>query len=190
MSWIFFREFLSNWKATGAVAPSSRVLAGCMVSAAGVDRAGSILELGPGTGPFTEKIHEAMMPGARYLGLDMNPAFVSTLRRRFPELRFETAPAQDFDYDSFLGSGGKFDCIVSGLPWTAFPESLQTAILNRVMPLLRDGGTLSTFAYSGFHMLPNGRRFRALLAQRCSQLHATPTVWRNLPPAFVYTAIK
>ena len=190
MSWTFFREFLANWKATGAVAPSSVGLARRMVQAAGIENAQSILELGPGTGPFTSLIRGAMRPGARYLGLDMNPAFVATLRSRFPELRFEAKPAQEFDYPEFLGPEGSFDAIVSGLPWTAFPESLQIAILDRIMPHLREGGVMTTFAYSGFHLLPNGRRFRSLLLERCSRLDESRTVWPNLPPAFVYAAVK
>ena len=190
MSWTFFREFLVNWKATGAVAPSSAGLARRMVRDAGIDRAECILELGPGTGPFTKVIRSTMPPGARYLGLDLNPAFVAALRRRFPDLRFEIAPAQEFDFTEFLGPDGKFDAIVSGLPWTAFPEALQIAILDQVMPRLREGGALVTFAYSGFHLLPNGRRFRALLRARCWRLGVSPTVWTNLPPAFVYSAVK
>lgn len=79
---------------------------------------------------------------------------------------------------------------MSGLPWTAFPEALQVAILDRIMPRLREGGVLVTFAYSGFHLLPNGRRFRALLRERCSRLGVSHTVWSNLPPAFVYSAVK
>jgi phospholipid N-methyltransferase len=190
MSWTFFREFLANWKATGAVAPSSAGLARRLVLDAGIERADCILELGPGTGSVTTLIRSTMRPGARYLGLDTNPVFVATLRRRFPDLRFEAAPAQEFDCAEFHGQNGKFDAIVSGLPWTAFPESLQIAILDRIMPRLREGGVLVTFAYSGFHLLPNGRRFRALLRERCSRLEASRTVWPNLPPAFVYSAVK
>lgn len=190
MSWAFFREFLVNWKATGAVAPSSAGLARRMVRDAGIERASCILELGPGTGSFTTLLRSTMRPGAHYLGLDMNPSFVAGLRLRFPDLSFETAPAQEFDYSAFLGASGKFDAIVSGLPWTAFPEVLQIAILDQVMPRLRQGGVLVTFAYTGFHLLPNGLRFRELLGERCSQLRTSPTVWANLPPAFVYSAVK
>jgi phosphatidylethanolamine/phosphatidyl-N-methylethanolamine N-methyltransferase len=190
MSWAFFREFLVNWKATGAVVPSSAALARRIVRDAGIERARTILELGPGTGSITAMLRSTMPPGARYLGLDMNPAFVEGLRGRFPDLAFEAAPAQEYDYAGFLGAGGKFDAIVSGLPWSAFPEVLQIAILDRVMPRLREGGVLATFAYSGFHVLPNGRRFRALLGERCTRLDASPTVWANLPPAFVYSAVR
>ena len=105
-------------------------------------------------------------------------------------MKFETAAAQDFDYTSFLGEQPHFDTIVSGLPWTAFPQSLQEAILDRVLPFLKPGGVMVTFAYAGFHLLPGGRRFRSFLQSRCSTLNTTPVVWRNLPPAFVYAASK
>jgi len=189
MSWTFFREFLTNWQTTGAIAPSSAALARRMMQAARGSEARSLLELGPGTGAFTRQIQDCLPKEARYLGLDMNPAFIETLRHQFPQLRFEQAPAQDFDYESFLG-GTKFDAIVCGLPWTAFPESLQTAILDRAFSVLRPGGVFATFAYTGFHRLPRGQKFRELLSGHCAQLSTTSTVWGNLPPAFVYKASK
>jgi phospholipid N-methyltransferase len=79
---------------------------------------------------------------------------------------------------------------VSGLPWTAFPESLQDAILGNVLPHLAPGGCFVTFAYYGFHQLPGGRRFRALLERLLPQVTTTEVVWANLPPAFVYVGRK
>jgi len=189
MSWTFFREFLTNWQTTGAIAPSSAALARRMMQAARVSEAKCLLELGAGTGAFTRQIQSTLPKSSRYLGLDMNPTFIETLRRRFPELRFEQAPAQDFDYESFLCGDG-FDAIVCGLPWTAFPESLQTAILDRAFGVLKPGGVFATFAYTGFHRLPRGQKFRELLSGRCAKLDTTATVWGNLPPAFVYKASK
>lgn len=188
MSWTFFRESLFNWKDTGAVAPSSPDLAERMVDVAGVARSGAVLELGPGTGAITRCIAQALPASSRYLGLELNGAFVQRLRRTFPSLRFEQAPAQAFDFDAALGPDGYFDSVISGLPWTAFPESLQIAILDHVLARLRPGGVFTTFVYAGFHLLPAARHFRDLLANRCEVLTRTPTVWRNMPPAFVYSA--
>jgi phospholipid N-methyltransferase len=159
-----------------------------MVAAAGVAQAGAVLELGPGTGAITGAIASVLPPSSRYLGLELNGAFVKRLRRNFPRLRFEQAPAQEFDFDEALGSDGYFDSVVSGLPWTAFPEELQIAILDHVLSRLRPGGIFTTFVYTGFHLLPAARHFRELLADRCELLTKTTTVWRNMPPAFVYAA--
>lgn len=189
MEWIFFREFLKNCQYTGAVAPSSPMLARNMMRAAKVADAKNLLELGPGTGAFTREIRRTLPPDAHYLGLDMNPSFVSTLKTRFPEMRFEHADARHFDYSSFLDEGG-FDTIVSGLPWAALPESLQCALLERILSVLKPGGVFATFVYSGIHWLPRGQKFRQLLKQSCSRVETTPTIWCNLPPAFVYVASR
>src|SRR5437762_1805037 len=124
MSWTFFQQSLCNWRHTGAVAPSSPELAQCMVDAAGISRAAAVLELGPGTGAITQLIARALPAASHYLGLELNGTFVQRLRRRFPRLRFEQAPAQEFDFDEELGPRGFFDSVVSGLPWTSFSEEL------------------------------------------------------------------
>lgn len=188
MSWSFFREFIFNWKSVGAVAPSSPMLASLLAESAHIRTAGKVLELGPGTGPITEAISKSIPAQAHYLGLEMNESFVKQLRERFPAMQFEAVAAQTFDFDQVLGSDGSFDAIVSGLPWTAFPESLQIAILDHVMARLRPGGLFVTFAYAGFHLLPSGRHFRKLLSSRVATLETTHTIWGNFPPAFVYVA--
>lgn len=185
----FLREFLRNWKTVGAVAPSSRGLANLMMEASDAGRASRILELGPGTGAFTQAIARVMRPGASYLGLEVNEAFVQQLRPRFPKMRFEHAGAQEFDLSTPEFIGG-FDAIISGLPWTAFPESLQHAILGNVLPYLAPGGCFVTFAYFGFHQLPGGQRFRALLESLLPSVTTTRVVWANVPPAFVYVGRK
>jgi phospholipid N-methyltransferase len=187
MSWTFFREYVKNFRDTGALAPSSPQLARQMVHAARVHEARNLLELGPGTGAFTQEIQRKLSPGAGYLGLEMNGTFVSSLRGQFPEMRFEQAAAQDFDYAPFLDQGG-FDAIVSGLPWANLPESLQTDLLEQIFQVLKPGGVFATFVYSGIHWLPRGQRFRRLLAHRSRHVKTTPTVWNNLPPAFIYVA--
>lgn len=188
MSWSFFREFIFNWKSVGAVAPSSPMLASLLAESANISAARKVLELGPGTGPITAAISNTIPAQAHYLGLEMNESFVKQLRERFPAMQFEAVAAQTFDFDQVLGRDGSFDAIVSGLPWTAFPESLQIAILDHVMARLRPGGLFVTFAYAGFHMLPSGRHFRKLLSSRVATLETTHTIWGNFPPAFVYVA--
>jgi len=188
MSWSFFREFIFHWKSVGAVAPSSPMLASLIADSADISAAKHVLELGPGTGPITAAISKSLSSHAHYLGLEMNESFVKQLRERFPAMQFEAVAAQLYDFDAFLGRDGSFDAIVSGLPWSAFPESLQITILDHVMPRLKPGGLFVTFAYSGFHLLPSGRHFRKLLSSRVAEIKMTPTVWGNFPPAFVYMA--
>jgi phosphatidylethanolamine/phosphatidyl-N-methylethanolamine N-methyltransferase len=186
----FLREYLRNWKSVGAVAPSSQALARCMMSAAQVGNATHILELGPGTGAFTQAIAVSKPEHAGYVGIEMNGEFVKSLRLRFPALDFHQAAAQEFDFDAAGQGSAPFDVIISGLPWAAFPSELQTAILDHVLPRLAPGGRFATFAYWGFHRLPSGCRFRELLQQRLKNVELTRVVWGNLPPAFVYVGRK
>lgn len=187
MSWTFFREFIKNCQHTGAVAPSSPELARLMMKAAGVSQARNLLELGPGTGAFTEEIQRTLPAGSSYLGLEMNGAFVDTLKGRFPGMNFEQAAAQEFDYSPYLAGGG-FDTIVSGLPWAALSERVQTELLESIFRVLKPDGVFATFVYTGIHWGPRGQKFRRLLTSRSRKVETTPTVWTNLPPAFIYIA--
>lgn len=186
----FLHEFVRNWKTVGAVAPSSPALAYRMMESAEVGKARHILELGPGTGSFTEAILDVMPHGCSYLGIELNEKFVSRLKPRFPTMDFRIAGAQEFDFASYVSSREPFDVVVSGLPWTAFPRALQEAILGNVLPHLVPGGRFATFAYYGFHRLPSGQRFRGLLHNRLPGVETSRVVWGNMPPAFVYVARK
>jgi phosphatidylethanolamine/phosphatidyl-N-methylethanolamine N-methyltransferase len=186
----FAREFIKNWKVTGAVLPSSRALSERMVKAADLGSARAVLELGPGTGPITEVIAEQMRPAMRYVGVELNATFVAELRAKFPKLHFIEGAAQEVDLVTPRGDATHYDSVISGLPWTAFPEWLQDSILNHVLPQLAPGGKFITFAYAGLCHLKGGRLFRQKLQSFGSKLEMTPIVWGNVPPAFVYVLTK
>jgi phosphatidylethanolamine/phosphatidyl-N-methylethanolamine N-methyltransferase len=182
----FLQEFTRNWKTVGAVAPSSPALAERMMQSSEVSKARHILELGPGTGAFTAAIQDSMPKDSSYLGIEINTIFASQLQTRFPKMPFTVSGAQEFDFVSYLKDREPIDVIVSGLPWTAFPRSLQEAILGNVLPHLAPNGRFATFAYYGFHQLPSGQRFRDLLHQKLTGVETSRVVWANLPPAIVY----
>ncbi len=187
---LFLREYFRNWQSVGAVAPSSPHLARRMMEYAEVWRAEHVLELGPGTGVFTESAADVMPAGSSYLGIDLNESFLSVLRPKFPRFQFVQAAAQEFDFSSHIKGQKPFDAVISGLPWTAFPRSLQEAILDHVLPNLAPGARFATFAYWGFHRLPSGCRFRELLHDRLPGVETSQVVWANLPPAFIYVGRK
>ena len=161
-----------------------------MVQAAGVPQAARVLELGPGTGAITGVIHEHLPETAKFVGVELNAEFVKQLRVRFPHSTILEGGAQEVDLQPHVEGSAGFDAIISGLPWTAFPRSLQEDILGQVLPQLAPGGCFVTFAYWGLHRLPGGQRFRALLCDHAAEVTTTPVVWGNLPPAFVYVARK
>ncbi len=186
----FYRNFFDHFHQTGAIAPSGPNLARHIVSSAGVIENSHVLELGPGTGAFTRDLEKTLGPEGEYLGIEINAGFHTHLQEIHPELHFEQAPGQDFDFSSWVEKHGQFDVIVSGLPWAKFPEELQRSLLDNVVPRLKDGGTFVTFAYTGVHLLKPAKRFRKLLDDYFTDVQRTHSIMLNFPPAFVFVATK
>lgn len=186
----FYRNFFAHFHQTGAIAPSGPHLAKHIVTSAGVKENSHVLELGPGTGAFTHDLKQTLGTKGQYLGIEINASFHTHLQETHPELHFEQAPGQDFDFSFWIQKHGQFDVIVSGLPWAKFPEELQRALLDNIVPHLKDKGTFVTFAYTGVHLLKPAKRFRSLLDDYFPNVQRTPSVMLNFPPAFVFVANK
>lgn len=189
-AWEFMFQFFRNPVATGAVAPSSTRLAEVITDAADLGPARTVIEFGCGTGVFTEKIASKLASGAVFLAIDINPDFVEATRRRCPGIQVLQDSA--VNARSHLERLGRTRCdrIICGLPWAAFPETLQQELLATILDILDEGGLFLTFAYLQGLLLPAGRRFRHKLEAAFTEVTTSPTVWSNLPPAFVYCARK
>jgi phosphatidylethanolamine/phosphatidyl-N-methylethanolamine N-methyltransferase len=175
------REFLRHPVLTGAIAPSSPRLAETMTAGLGLERAVRVVELGPGTGVFTEAVLALLRPEARFTAYEINPRFASSLRERFPDVDVVTGSAEHLAVDHV-------DVVVSGLPWTAMTADRQRRILDAVTAALAPNGRFTTFAYAHAAWTPPARRFAASLRSRFAVVERTSVVWGNLPPAFVYRA--
>ena len=146
----------------------------------------AVLEYGPGTGAFTNVILRQMNPAAKYAAIELNPEFAEIFTTRFPRLPlFQDTVANARTICDAAGIP-TVDCIVSGLPWAAFSESMQMNFLAEMMRVLKPGGRFVTFAYLHGLALPTARRFANLLPNYFSNVSKSRVVWLNLPPAFVY----
>ena len=67
----FFGRFLRNPTTVGAVLPSSRYLSRALVGRLELAPGELIVEYGPGTGPATAVVREALPKGANYLGIEL-----------------------------------------------------------------------------------------------------------------------
>ena len=189
MHWLeFLKQFLTRNKEIGAVAESSDGLAELITDCASVETAKVVLELGPGTGVFTEKILQKMSDEAVFFALEVNPRFVEATKRRCPQGRvYHDTAVNARKYMDELGVT-HCDAIVSGLPWASFSDELQDEILDAVLDVLKPGGTFATFAYLRGDKTEPGQQFRRKLHDRFSDVELSRTVWKNIPPAFVYRA--
>lgn len=150
----FFGQVFKDFRHTGAFMPSSPVLAKAMTKslrrASGPKR---LLEVGPGTGPFTKYMLRALRPGDELHIVEINQTFASRLealhlkpfRLKNPEImvRLYCKPIQEAAIE------GPFDYIVCGLPFNNFQPVLVRSIFRQLMDMLREGGELAYFEYAG-----------------------------------------
>lgn len=187
----FMREVIRANKHTGALAPSSPELAKAVIDMARLRGQKVIVEFGPGNGVFTEEILRRMDSDAHFMAVEINPEFVKQTRKRCPKARVIEGSAADTP--KFLQADGHSHCdlIISGLPWTRFEGWLQDELLRATVESLRPGGRFITFAYSFSPHVPSGRRFfREKLPAAFKSVTRSRPIWKNFPPAVVFTAEK
>jgi phospholipid N-methyltransferase len=186
----FLASFICRPIATGAIVPSSRYLARRMVEDMALGEASTVVELGPGTGAFTGSIQALLKPEALFLAVELNEGFAAVLREQFPTVGIINESAEKLS--SILAARGRThaDSVLCSLPWAAFPRDLQERLIKAIVEALRPGGRFCTFAYTHASLLPAARRFRELLNANFASVKPSRTVWRNLPPAFVYRCEK
>lgn len=181
----FFSVFVRHPGRIGAVAPSSAALARAMVAGLEIGQDESVLEFGPGTGPFTSTIAEMLAEPAHYLGIEREPRFVELLRRRYERLRFVLGSAEDARLHHAEAQLPPVRAILCGLPFASLAPSAQDGIIAALDQLLGPGGEFRTFQYLHAYTLPSAVRFRRRMAGVFGPHTRSPVVLVNLPPAFV-----
>lgn len=192
---LFLREFARTRRDTGAIAPSSPLLARALTRYVmpGPGRPRAVLEVGPGTGAVTRHIQPALGPLDTLDLIEPNHRFTGLLRHSYRDdsrIGLLSGLVQDHEL-------GSYDTIVCGLPFANFEARVVEEILGQLLRALNPGGTLSFFAYAGIpplrRALTSGvTRERTLgtqaVLERTLRRHRfrTETVLWNIPPAHVH----
>ena len=188
---LFLREFVRAPLRTASVVPSSPALARRMIAPllepSRTSDVPVVVELGPGTGSFTAALRAAA-PDMRYLGLELNGAMADHLAGRFPGIDLLRGPASSLSRALAQRGLPAVDLVVSGLPWQAFAGRAGTELISTIAGSLAPSGAYTQFTYSWSRWAPPGRRQHRELRRFFGRVDVSPTVWRNLPPAVVYTA--
>jgi len=182
----FFFAFVRRPLTVGGIAPSSRRLAAAMMPPVDLTTANTVVELGAGTGAITRTLRERIGRRTRLIALELHAPSARHLRRRFRDVVVVGASAEHLRHHLDRLGRRYADCIVSGLPWGNMPRNRQQRILDAVLASLRPGGSFSAMAYLHAKGFASSRHFRRELEHRFSHVTASPAVWANVPPAFVY----
>lgn len=183
---VMMLEFARQPSVVGAVAPSSQRLAAAVTATIPGDGNPVVVELGPGTGAFTEAIQARLGTRGHHIAVELNPRLANLTASRHPTVDMVRASADRLP--QILAERGlpQADFIISGLPWVSMPAPLAEATLDAAKNVLAPGGAFTTYGYTLVRGLAPGRRFRRMLTNRFEEVVASRTVMRNLPPAFVY----
>jgi len=182
---LFLRRWLRRPLAMGAVVPSGKLLARAMARAA-LDslrgRPGDVVELGAGTGHVTRALLDAGLPVDRLVAVECDPLLAMFLRRNFTALRVIEGDAARLG-DLLAASGiDRLAVVVSSLPLLSLPAEIVTEIVEGVFAALPAGAALVQFTYGPKAPIP------AALGQRLHlEAGRGPRIWRNVPPAVVWT---
>lgn len=202
---LFVRQAARTFRATGAVAPSSRAL-GHALSRFVDEREDpnaplSILEAGSGTGAVSRVIAQHMRKGDTIDLVEPNPEFADHLAELLvsdPDLNLIADSAtlhQALVTD--LGPDRSYDVIVSGLPFANFTAEEVREILEYYFSVLRPGGRVSLFGYL------YTKQVKAVVAPRADYLRQARSSWvveewvnrygigtervlANIPPAWIH----
>lgn len=175
----FLGQAATNFRQTGAIAPSSPRLAAALADAVGDLPAGSaIIELGPGSGCVTEALR-VRHPDCAVLAVENNPSFARRLSDRLPAVNVVNGCASALPEHLRAVGIDRHDvaAVVSGLPLLSLPDELVARILDSVRAVLPAGRRFVQFTYSA-------RAFRRL-DQGGFRAEAPRRVWLNVPPAVV-----
>lgn len=184
----FVREFTRAPLETAAIAPSSLVLAQVMSAPVPLSGDPVVVELGAGTGAFTNIIQQKLAGRGRHMAIELNPRWVDLLRERYP--RVEVIRTEAGNLPDVLDQYGApaADVIVSGLPWVSYREGGSGSLTESIAASLHENGAFTQFNYSWTRWTQPARTRLQELRNMFEEVSVSATVWRNAPPAIVYTA--
>jgi phosphatidylethanolamine/phosphatidyl-N-methylethanolamine N-methyltransferase len=182
---VLFQEFLRAPTRVATVTASSDALVTGLLAPHQLDGSRVVVELGAGTGRVTDALQHRLRGAGRHIAVEINPVLAELLAARHPAVTVVCADAARLP-DVLTEHGiERADAIVSLLPWAAYASAPVPAIAARA---LAPSGTFTQATLRGFHLLPPARRQARDLRAAFGSLTASPTIWRNLPPARVLIA--
>lgn len=174
----FFKLFLKQPKVNASVTPSSKRAARAMVRGLDLEKMKYVVELGPGTGVFTDILAERLPGDCKVLLIELEEEYIKPLEKRYDD-RFEVVRCSACELSSLLKERGvqHVDMVISGLPYT-LPEEVKSILFNTLLELTENGTCMRWFTYFPFLMKKHYSKF---------PLRRSSFVIWNFPPMWIYS---
>lgn len=176
---MFLFEYIKNPRGIGAIAPSGKSLAEKMIDNIDFRNVKCVVEYGPGTGVFTEKILARVKSDTIVLLVEINKEFYNILKNQYRHKKNVIIVNDSAEnIDKILSENGieKVNYIVSGLPFTSLPRNISSNILRKTSKIISDNAEFVTFQYSILKLNFLKKYFGKINYK---------IVLKNIPPAYV-----
>lgn len=183
----FLREYCRNVKEIGSVVPDSKACVESLLRGVPFGTAGVIVEFGAASGAVTRELIRRKRPETLLVSFEKNPALYRSLKQELAAVNFCLVNEDAFNCRELLEALFRIgerdvDCIISTLPCSCL--DFDGLMRRAVLPVLKGTGRFVQYMHSlsllkGFHL-------ETFLHKYFDNLQAD-FVWRNIPPAFVYT---
>ena len=175
---LFLRQFLRHPMRVASVAPSSRFLLRRIVAAGAIERAGLVVELGPGTGGTTRALLQALPKHGKLLAIEVDPCLHGAVSS-IADPRLIAHRGSACDLLEILARHGlaDADAVVSGIPFSTIGRSRGERIAAAIADSLAPDGRFVAYQAS------------ARVADLCRPHLGHPRVTtelRNIPPMRVF----
>jgi phospholipid N-methyltransferase len=175
----FLRAITSDPSQVGAIAPSGPALARLITSEIG-SHSGPIIELGPGTGVFTQALLDQGVRERDLTLVETCPQFAKLLRERFPAASVLQMDARHLHRRNLFPQNS-IGAVVSGLPLLNLSPPRVLALLRGAFRCMQPGGAFYQFTYGPLCPVPKPCLDRLNLKSTC-----LGRVLNNFPPASVF----
>jgi len=185
----FFVRYLKSPTSVGALLPSSIALAEQITSAIPEGaREVRILEVGPGTGPFTDAILKKIGEESQLHLVELDEVFARGLREKY-----KGHPNVRVFHQNILDHPEEFtyDHVVVGVPFGSLTKELTEEIFEKLKRLSEGGATISFFEYLFLPRIKSmySREAVGIMGAKSSFYNecgtGTANVFYNVPPARV-----
>ena len=183
----FLQAFIKNPLKVGSIAPSSPELAQKMIEGIRPDENNIVLELGVGTGAITKFLQDIVPNEKSYLGIELDPNLVKSLRIKFPEMKIIRGNACDLEKIHQKSALGKVGYIICCLPFVSLPNEVGEKILSEIDRFMQQGCTFRTFQYAHGYYMPSAIKLREFMRRRYGKSKRSQLVVKNVPPAYTLT---